>query len=87
MYYCIIPVFTKDNEQTISHGQFIEQAQLAVKEVFGNGIPLPTVRVSHGIKGRTPDAVGLPVKDLKENQKTLYYERMAFLFSIPEIKL
>ena len=37
------------------------------------------------IKGRTPDAVGLPVKQLKDSQKTIYYERCAFLISFPKI--
>lgn len=83
---CIIPVFAKDNEQTISHGEFIDQAQLALEEVFhGEVISDPEIRISHMIKGRTPDAVGIPVKDLQKNQKTLYYERMAFLFSLPGI--
>ncbi len=83
---CNIPVFARDNEQTISHGEFIDQANKAVETVFpGELISEPAIRVSHMIKGRTPDAVGLPVKELKENQKTIYYERMAFLISLPNI--
>jgi len=83
---CIIPVFAKDNEQTISHSEFIEQARSAVEEVFqGEEISEPAIRASHMIKGRTPDAIGVAVKDLREEQKTIYYERMAFLFSLPGI--
>lgn len=83
---CIIPVFAKDNEQTISHGEFIDQAILAVEEVFqGEVISAPAIRTSHMIKGRTPDAIGVAVKDLRENQKTIYYERMAFLLTLPGI--
>ncbi|WP_297511184.1 DUF3871 family protein [Flavobacterium sp.] len=43
------------------------------------------MRVSHQIKGRTPDAIHIPVKDLQEHQKTNYYERMAFIIRIPSI--
>ena len=44
---CIIPVFAKDNEQTISHGEFIEQAILAIEKVFpGETRSTPSIRVS-----------------------------------------
>ena len=45
---------------------------------------MPSIRVSHQIKGRVPSAIGKPVKELKENEKTIYYERMAFLIEIPK---
>ncbi|MCM8569693.1 DUF3871 family protein [Gramella jeungdoensis] len=83
---CIIPVFANDNEQTISHSEFIEQTRSAVEDIFqGEEISEPAIRASHMIKGRTPDAIGVAVKDLREEQKTIYYERMAFLFSLPGI--
>lgn len=83
---CIIPVFAKDNEQTIAHQEFIEVALNVVTGIFKNEvIDEPEVRVSHQIKGRTPDAIHIPAKDLVKDQKTLYYERMAFLIRIPSI--
>ena len=83
---CIIPVFTKDNETTLSHQEFIESVRNAIKSIFPNEIiEEPEIRVSHQIKGRTPDAIHIPVKDLQENQKTTYYERMAFIIRIPSI--
>jgi hypothetical protein len=83
---CIIPVFTKDNETTLSHQEFIESVRNAIKSIFPNEIiEEPEIRVSHQIKGRTPDAIHIPVKDLRENQKTTYYERMAFIIRIPSI--
>ncbi|MAM29597.1 MAG: hypothetical protein CMC13_11300 [Flavobacteriaceae bacterium] len=82
---CIIPVFSKDNETTISHYQFINQAQESVQEVFSDfQISEPTIRVSHMIKGRTPSAIGKPVKELEDSEKTIYYERCAFLIEIKE---
>lgn len=83
---CIIPVFTKDNETTLSHQEFIDSAFNVVKSIYPNEvIEAPEIRVSHQIKGRTPDAIHLPVKDLKDEQKTTYYERMAFIIRIPSI--
>lgn len=84
---CIIPVFSKDNEKTIAHQEFIDVAINAVKNAFPHQIiTKPEIRVSHQIKGRTPDAIHLNVKDLLEHQKTIYYERMAFIIRIPSIK-
>ncbi|MDP4619228.1 MAG: DUF3871 family protein [Sediminibacterium sp.] len=55
---CTIPVFAKDNERTISHQEFIESAMEAIEAVFGRNTYLqPEIRVSHTIKGRTPDAI------------------------------
>lgn len=83
---CIIPVFSKDNERTISHQEFIDTALLVVQEVFGTGLLYkPEVRVSHTIKGRVPEAIHKSVKDLLEHEKTVYYERMAFAIEIPNV--
>lgn len=82
----VIPVFTKDNEITLSHQEFIETAISAIATIFPNEpIDTPEIRVSHQIKGRTPDAIHIPVKDLQEHQKTSYYERVAFIIRIPSI--
>ncbi len=83
---CIIPVFAKDNEQVIAHQEFIEVAMECAGSVFPNEcIEQPEIRVSHQIKGRTPDAIHIPAKDLLDYQKTIYYERMAFIIRIPSI--
>lgn len=83
---CVIPVFTKDNEITISHQEFIEAALSSLKTVFGNVMfESPEIRVSHQIKGRTPDALHIPAKDLEEHQRTTYFERMAFIIKLPSI--
>jgi len=83
---CIIPSFAKDNESTISHSHFIEAVYNAAQMAFEREtISDPLVRVSHPVKGRIPSAMGKPAKQLKEHEKTLYYERMAFLFEIPSI--
>jgi hypothetical protein len=83
---CIIPVFSKDNECTISHSEFIETTYQVAEKFFGNErILKPAIRVSHAIKGRIPEAMGKPAKELKEAEKTLYYERMAFVIELPGI--
>lgn len=82
----IVPVFTKDNETAISHFEFIQGAYDTAKSYF-NGVSIlePQIRVSHPIKGRIPEARNKPAKELLEHEKTIFYERMAFLIEIPEI--
>ncbi len=83
---CIIPVFAKDNEKTIAHQEFIEITQDCIQEAFPNGqFDIPEIRVSHEIKGRTPDAIYKSAKELLDHEKTQYFERMAFIIRIPSI--
>lgn len=83
---CTIPVFTKDNEITISHTDFIETAFSAIKKMFPNEtFEEPEIRVSHQIKGRVPEAIYKNVKDLQDHEKTQYFERMGFIVRIPSI--
>lgn len=82
----VIPVFTRDNEITLSHQEFIETAISAIATIFPNEpIDTPEIRVSHQIKGRTPDALHIAAKDLEEHQRTSYFERMAFIIRVPGI--
>jgi len=83
---CIIPVFSKDNESTISHSEFIDiVGQAAGKFFSAEKILHPAIRISHPIKGRIPEAMGKPAEDLTEEEKTIYYERCAFMFEVPGI--
>jgi len=83
---CTIPVFSKDNECTVSHQEFINASLECTRSVFeGHIINLPEVRVSHVVKGRIPSAIGKPVKELLEQDKTIYYERMMFKIEVPSI--
>ena len=83
---CVVPVFSKDNELTISHVSFVESVFEAAIKVFPHEcITTPEIRVSHVIKGRTPDAVHKSVNELSDADKTIYYERMAFVMEIPTI--
>lgn len=83
---CVIPVFSKDNERTIAHQEFIDIAQDCASRVFPHHIfDEPEIRVSHQIKGRTPDAIHKNVKDLLDHERTQYFERMAFIIRIPSI--
>ena len=53
----IIPVFVKDNEPLISQADFIAATANIVTEIFnGETILEPSVRLSHPIKGRIPEA-------------------------------
>ncbi|QBA63666.1 DUF3871 family protein [Muriicola soli] len=82
---CIIPVYS-DNESSISHASFIDAAKEVVEANFsGYGILQPNIRISHTIRGRVPSAIGKPVKELRPEEKTIYYQRCAFMIEIPEI--
>lgn len=83
---CIIPVFAKDNESTIPHFEFIDAVRSTAEQLFPEGtVMMPAIRTSHIIKGRIPSAIGKPAKELLEHEKTIYYERMAFMVEIPHI--
>ena len=48
---CITPVFSKDNELTINHAQFVETIQDAAQSFFsGEKVEQATIRTSHIIK-------------------------------------
>lgn len=82
----VIPVFIKDNEPVISHADFIESMAEIAQEIYPTETILrPSVRLSHAIKGRIPEARNKPANQLLEHEKTLYYERMAFIIEIPSI--
>ena len=73
-------------QQYVKHQEFIETAISAIATIFPNEqIDTPEIRVSHQIKGRTPDALHIAAKDLEEHQRTSYFERMAFIIRVPGI--
>ncbi|MBC6368027.1 DUF3871 family protein [Algoriphagus sp. AK58] len=83
----VIPVFLKDNEPTISHCDFVEAVGVAAKDYFGlANFPIPDIRVSHPVKGRVYEARHKKAQDLLPNEKTIYFERMAFMITIPGIR-
>jgi hypothetical protein len=82
----IIPVFNKDNEPVISHHDFVQVTMEVVHTSYASEMILePNIRLSHPVKGRIPEAKDKAAKDLLEHEKTLYYERMAFIIEIPSI--
>lgn len=82
----LIPVFSKDNEPLISGADFIEAMSDVVADNYHyETILKPNIRLSHPIKGRIPSAKDKPANELAEWEKTIYYERMAFIIEIPSI--
>ena len=83
---CIVPVYS-DNNLSISHANFIEATMDVVNSVFSNEqISAPNIRVSHTIKGRIPSAISKTVKELLPHEKTIYYQRCAFIIEIPSLR-
>ena len=76
----LIPTWA-DNSLTISHTNFIKTVRAAAEQVFGNLTPVE-IRTSHPIQGRRPEAIHKKQNELTENDKTIYYQRMAFISHI-----
>lgn len=81
----IIPTY-KDSTPLISHADFVEVAAETVHQIFSpERIMTPDIRVSHPILGRIPEAKEKKVSELQDWEKTVYYERAAFVINIPSI--
>lgn len=82
---CIIPSFS-DMSETISHQEFIGSVINAARDYFyGYDLSDAEIRVSHPINGRIPSALGKKASELTEEEKTLFYQRMAFCVEFPSI--
>lgn len=82
---CVVPTWA-NQELTIAHQDFIEAVHDAAQSFYqGETVTAPSIRVSHIVRGRTPDALGKKASELLECEKTQFYQRMAFAFTIPTI--
>ena len=82
----IIPVFSATNEPLISHQELVDCVYNATKNWFQDEVVLqPSIRVSHPIKGRIPDAKYKKASELEPWEKTLFYERMMFCIEVPSV--
>ncbi len=81
-----IPVFVKDNTPSISQVEFINFATQVAASTLGLRPTKPAIRVSHPIKGRIFEARHKKVNELLDSEKTIYYERMAFIIDFPQVK-
>ncbi len=77
---CIVPTFS-DNTLTISHQDFCMSVYNAAEEVFGKLTPIEC-RVSHQINGRIPTALYKKTNELADNEKTIYYQRLAWIAKV-----
>lgn len=81
-----IPVFVKDNVPAISQPDFIDLSLDLAESRLGLKTSNLDIRVSHPIKGRIFEARHKKAADLLDSEKTLYYERMAFSFDLPQVR-
>lgn len=51
----------------------------------GEKVNFPEIRVSHIVRGRIPSALGKKASELLECEKTQFYQRLAFAFTVPTI--
>ena len=80
---CIVPTFS-DNSLTIAHQNAIAAVYKAAEDVFGELTP-PECRVSHAINGRVASAIHKPAKDLTDEEKTIFYQRLAFVAHVKSL--
>ena len=82
---CVVPTWA-NQELTISHQDFISIVHDAASNIFaGETINTPEIRVSHIVRGRTANSLHKRTCDLLESEKTQFYQRLAFAFTIPSI--
>ena len=77
---CIVPTFS-DNTLTISHQDFCMATYKAAESVFGALAPIEC-RVSHPINGRIPTALNKKATELTDEEKTIYYQRLAWIAKV-----
>ena len=80
---CIVPTFS-DSSLTIAHQNAIAAVYKAAEDVFGELTP-PECRVSHAINGRVASAIHKPTKDLLDEEKTIFYQRLAFVAHVKSL--
>ena len=83
----LVPVFSRDNVETISHTDFINTTMDAAQTYFqGEQFLEPQIRVSHEMKLRTRTGLGKIVENLNDKEDTgSYWQRMMFSIEIPSI--
>ena len=82
---CVVPTW-ENQELTISHQDFINTVHDAACNVFaGETINNPEIRVSHIVRGRTANSLHKRTSELLESEKTQFYQRLAFAFTIPSL--
>ena len=76
----IVPTFS-DNTLTISHQDFCMATYKAAENIFGGLSPIEC-RVSHPINGRVPTALHKKATELTDDEKTIYYQRLAWIAKV-----
>ena len=79
----LVPTFA-DSSLTIAHQNAIASVYSAAEAVYGE-LTLPEVRVSHAINGRVASALHKPAKDLTDEEKTIFYQRLAFVAHVKSL--
>ena len=82
---CVVPTWA-NQELTIAHQDFVSCVHDAACSFYaGERVNTPEIRVSHIVRGRIPSALGKKASELLECEKTQFYQRLAFAFTIPTI--
>ena len=85
---CITPVFSKDNELTINHAQFVETIQDAAQSFFsGEQVEQATIRASHIIKAESQKlSINQPISFWNLTRLSTMKEELSALIFPPYMK-
>lgn len=82
----LVPVYSRDNVETISHMEFISVVSDAAQTFYqGQQLNQPIVRCSHEMKLRTIYGRGKLIDNLEPQDSGSYMQRMMFMIEIPSI--
>ena len=82
----LVPVFSRDNVESISNYDFISSVFDAAQTFFsGQQFNNPIVRCSHELKVRTKFGAGKLVENLNPEDSGSYMQRLMFVIEIPSI--
>ena len=82
---CVVPTWA-NQELTVAHQDFVSCVHEAASSFYaGEKVNFPEIRVSHIVRGRIPSALGKKASELLECEKTQFYQRLAFAFTVPTI--
>ncbi len=82
----LVPVFSRDNVESISHLDFVSAVFDAAQEYFsGQQFNAPIIRCSHELKVRTKFGAGKLVENLNPEDSGSYMQRLMFVIEIPSI--
>jgi hypothetical protein len=82
---CLTP-FYSDNMPSISHAEFINATSELVHTKFPNTEVFQlNIKISHTMQVRVAAAIGKSITEFTPEEKSIYYQRLAFMIELPTL--